>query len=200
MENERRKTILDMLMVTALATLPVACAMEASGDNATQRTQEEVSNIRLTAAQQLALQAEVTGHLNDYGEGTQISINQVSFNDGNTILTLPLPGETSARAVDEPITQGVASACHGNQVGWACLWSDTNFNGSRLEHFNCETVTLGAPFNSSTASIYNNQTTGTQTVILNASGQILNANLAPSRIHDTGVLNRSQARRWRVCG
>jgi hypothetical protein len=79
------------------------------------------------------------------------------------------------------------------------LWSGTNFSGTRLEHFDCETLVLGVPFNTSTASIYNNQTTDTQTLVLNGSGQILNANLAPSRINDTGVLNRSQARRWRVC-
>jgi hypothetical protein len=199
MKNERRKTIIDMLVVTALATLPVACATEASDDKASPGTQDDVSAIRLTAEQQEALQADVTGHLNDYGEGTQIGINQISFDDGNTILTLPLPGETRARAVDEPISQGLASACHSNQVGWACLWSDTNFNGTRIEHLKCETLTLTAPFNSSTASVYNNQTAGTQTIILNASGQILNASVAPTRINDLGVLNRNQARRWRVC-
>ncbi len=217
MKSERRKTILGMLLVTALATLPVACAMEASGDKVPQRTPEaelgdaelgsaraaptgDVSMIRLTAEQQEALQAEVTGHLNDYGKGTQIGINQVSFDEGHTILTLPLPGETKARAVDELITPAAATDCHSNQQGWACLWSGTNFSGTRLEHFNCETLSLGSPFNSSTASIYNNQTTGTQTLLLNGSGQILNANQAPSRINDTGVLNRSQARLWRVCG
>jgi hypothetical protein len=203
-------------MMTALATLPVACAMEASGDKAPQGTPEDelgdaelgsaraaptedVSIIRLTAEQQKALQAEVTGHLNDYGEGTQIGINQVSFHEGHTILTLPLPGETKARAVDEPIRLAAATDCHGNERGWACLWSSTNFNGTRLEHLKCETLILASPFNSSTASIYNNQTTGTQTLVLNGSGQILNASRAPSSINDTGVLNRSQARQWVVC-
>jgi hypothetical protein len=160
----------------------------------------DVSIIRLTAAQQEALQTEVTGHLNDYGKGTQIGINQVSFNEGNTILTLPLPGETKARAVGELISPAAATDCHSNQQGWACLWSGTNFSGTRLEHFNCETLSLGSPFNSSTGSIYNNQTAGTQTLLLDGSSQILNANQAPSRINDTGVLNRSQARLWRVCG
>jgi hypothetical protein len=60
-------------------------------------------------------------------------------------------------------------------------------------------VTLTTPFNSSTASMYNNQTTGTQTLILNGSSEVLNANRAPSTINDLGVLNRSKARFWRVC-
>ena len=216
MRSERRKTILDTLFVTALATLPVACAMEASGDKAPRGTPEDelgvaepvparaaqtgdVSMIRLTAEQQEAFQAEVTGHLNDYGEGTQIGINQISFHEGRTILTLPLPGETRARTVDEAITPAAATDCHGNDRLWACLWSDTNFNGARLEHTKCETLTLASPFNTSTASIYNNQSLNTQTVILNGSRQILNASQAPSRINDTGVLNRGQARFWRVC-
>jgi hypothetical protein len=198
MKSEKRKTILDILVVAALATLPVACAMEASGDKAAPTG--DGSTIQLTAEQQEALRVEVTGHLNDYGEGTQIGINQVSFHGGDIILTLPLPGETKARAVDELITPAAATDCHGNQLGWACLWSDTNFTGSRLEGFNCVTMTLASPFNGNTASIYNNQTTGTQTLVLNGAREILNANLAPSRINDTGVLNRSQARFWRVCG
>jgi hypothetical protein len=200
MKSERCKTMLNMLVGTALATLPVACATEASGDQTTQGAPEEVSTIRLTAAQQEALQSEVIGHLNDYGKGTQIGINQVSFHDGQTILILPLPGEAKARTVDALITPAAATDCHGNQLGWACLWQGTNFTGMRLEHFNCETVVLASPFNGSTGSIYNNQTAGTQTLVLNGSSQILNASQAPSRINDTGVLNRGQARLWRVCG
>ncbi|MEV4246744.1 peptidase inhibitor family I36 protein [Streptosporangium canum] len=82
---------------------------------------------------------------------------------------------------------------------YACLWSDTNFNGTRLAQSQCGTITLGSLFNSSVGSIHNNQTTGTQTLLLNASRQILNASMAPSRINDAGVGTRSYARYWRVC-
>jgi len=116
----------------------------------------DVPVLQLSEAQRQALQAEVTKHLNDYGEGMQIGINQISYDNGRTILTLPLPGETKARAVHEPVAQlGAATDCHNNDRGWACLWSDTNFNGARLEGFDCETRTLRPPFNTSTASIYN---------------------------------------------
>lgn len=213
MKTARYRLLGDMLFVIALATLPVACAMEAKAqdgppenklaDNELEQARAAptgyASMVRLTAEQQQALQAEVISHLNDFGRGTQIGINQISFDAGRTIVVLSLPGEAKVSTADESIGIAAATDCHNNEVGWACLWANTNFTGARIERFDCGTLTLPSPWNSSTASIYNHQTTGTQTIILNGSGQILNASQAPSRINDTGVLNRSQARRWIVC-
>jgi|ERR1041385_5490455 hypothetical protein len=156
----------------------------------------QVPVVNLTAAQKAALQADVTEQLKNYGGGQQIGINQVSYDNGRMVVTLPLPGETRARAINEPVVPLGTANCAFED---ACLWSDTNFNGTKIERFACGTITLAAPFNTSTASIHNNQTTGTQTVIFNASRQILNASLAPSRINDTGVGSRSSARFWTVC-
>ncbi|MET7334954.1 peptidase inhibitor family I36 protein [Nonomuraea sp. NPDC005650] len=156
----------------------------------------DVPEITLTEPEKQALQAEVDKHLKDYGGGKQIGINEIAYDDNRLILTLPLPGEKKARSVNEAITPlGVANC----SFEYACLWSDTNFNGTRIARFDCATVALAAPFNTSVGSIHNNQTTGTQTILLNASRQILNSSMAPSRINDTGVGSRSNARSWTVC-
>lgn len=154
------------------------------------------SQVAYTKSELETLQAEVDKHLNNYGGGKQISINQVSYEDGQMILTLPLPGETKARGLDEPVTPLGTANCAGLS---ACLWSDTNFNGQRISREPCQRITLAAPFNSSVGSIHNNQSNGTQTILFNSSGQILNANMAPSRINDTGVGTRFAARSWQVC-
>jgi hypothetical protein len=174
----------------ATAGIATSAAAEPTGRPA------DVPAVKLTAAQRHTLQAQVTAHLKDYGGGKQISINQVAYDNGRMILTLPLPGEAKARAIDQPMTALGTADCAGRN---ACLWSDTNFNGTQIQREVCTTITLAAPFNSSTGSIHNNQTTGTQTVLMNGSRQILNGTLAPSRVHDTGVGSRSQARFWRVC-
>ncbi|MET8152518.1 hypothetical protein ACIBSW_20475 [Actinoplanes sp. NPDC049668] len=163
------------------AEAPVAVAAPAAG---------------YTAAQKKALQAEVAKHLNDYGRGTQVGVNEISWDGGSTILTLPLPGETKARAASEAVAALGTANC---AFEYACLWSETNFNGSRLSRTVCDTITLAAPYNSSTASIHNNQTSGTESYITNSSRQILNSTLAPSRVNDTGVGSRSAARYWKVC-
>ncbi|PPK63160.1 hypothetical protein V5P93_004096 [Actinokineospora auranticolor] len=148
------------------------------------------------AHSQETLQSQVDKHLHDYGAGKQIGVNQIAFDEGRTILTLPLPGERGARAASEPVSAlGTANCAYA----YACIWSDTNFNGTRLSRTACDLITLAAPFNTSTGSVHNNQTNGTQTVLYNASGQILNANQALSKINDTGVGTRAYARTWRVC-
>jgi len=187
------KRIVAAMAATVFATMGIATS--AAAESSTRAT-AGAPVVKFTAAQQQVLQSEVNSHLKDYGGGKQISVNQVAYDNGAMILTLPLPGETKARAIGEPVTAlGVADCAFTH----ACLWSDTNFNGSRLDRVICATVVLGAPFNSSTGSIHNNQTTGTQTLLLNAGGEILNGNLAPSRVNDTGVGSRSNARSWRVC-
>lgn len=176
-----------------LMTLGVAHAASASS---AAPAKPVLPAVNLTTAQQAALQTQVQKHLNDYGAGQQIGINQISWDAGRTILTLPLPGETKARGVNEAVAALGTANC---SYLYACLWSDTNFNGTRLSRTDCATITLAAPFNTSTASVHNNQSSGTQTLVLNGSHQVLNGTLAPSRANDTGVGSRSNARYWTVC-
>lgn len=183
-----------LTLITSVSLASSAAAVSNAPANA--KAKANIPTVNVTPAQQQALQTEVNTQLKNYGGGTQIGVNQIAYDNGQLILTLPLPGEKKARAVGEPMAPDGVANCGFTH---ACLWSDTNFNGSRLDRVNCDFITLSSPFNSSTASIHNNQTTGTQTVILNSSRQILNASLAPSRINDTGVGSRSNARFWQVC-
>jgi hypothetical protein len=187
------KKLVTAVAIAMLATLGLAGS---AGAVTTDPTTAKVPTLNLSAAQRQELQARVDEALTDLGGGKQIGINQIAYKDGS-VLTLVLPGEVRARTVDRPIPSVLAPDC---PFRWACIWPDTNFRGDRWERTNCELLlNLPARFLTSLASIQNNQTPGTQTVIYNGRGEILNASLAPSRINDTGVLNRSQARRWRVC-
>lgn len=191
MRRMQKKIIVAMGAITFAALALVGSAgVASSGPTA------DVPTVQLTDTQKQELQAQVNEQLKNYGGGKQIGINQISYGNGRMILTLPLPGETKARAIDELITPLGTANC---RFEWACLWSDTNFNGTKLEKFFCDRIVLAFPFSSSTGSIHNNQTSGTQTMILNSSQQILNANLAPSKINDTGVGSRGNARYWQVC-
>jgi hypothetical protein len=89
-----------------------------------------------------------------------------------------------ARTVNEPVPLA-APDCPRT---FACIWPDTNFRGDRHEEdLPCGRIlNLPQRFLTNLASIQNNQTNNTQTVILNGAGQILNASLAPSKINDTG--------------
>jgi hypothetical protein len=183
-------------LATAGLVAGISSASASASDSFTVQASAGVPAVHLTASEKSALQAKVDKQLKNYGGGTQTGINQVSYMNGTLLLTLALPGEKKARAIDEPVTPLGVANCASQ---YACIWTDTNFNGTRLSKFDCGTLTLAAPFNSSLASIHNNQTTGTQTLILNSSHAVLNANMAPSRINDAGVANRSQARFWTVC-
>jgi len=185
-----------VLCMSAAIGIGSASAAPGSKSDAEASTSASAPKLALTAAEQRSLQAEVDQHLKNYGGGKQIGINRISYEAGRMILTLPLPGEKKARAVGEPVAPAGVANC---RFEFACLWADTNFNGAKIERAACETLTLAAPFNSSTASVHNNQTTGTQTRLLNSTRQILNASQAPSRINDTGVLDRSKVRFWVVC-
>jgi hypothetical protein len=183
-------------VMAAVAMLMTVGVANAAGATVLPAAKPDGSTVTLTAAQRQALQTEVQKHLHDYGAGQQIGINQISWDGGRTILTLTLPGERTARAATEAINSFGVANC---PPLYACLWENTNFEGDRLYKTRCETLTLAAPFNSSTASIHNNQTSGTQTLVMNGRREILNANLAPSRVNDTGVGTRSHARYWKVC-
>ncbi len=192
-----RKLHKKLVVAVAIAMFATLGLAGSAGAVTSGPTTAKVPALNLTAAQRQELQARVDEALTDLGGGKQIGINQIAYKDGS-VLTLVLPGEVRARAVGEPIPSPTQTGCPRLH---ACLWPDTNFRGDRHEEdLPCGTIlNLPARFLTSLASIQNNQTTGRQTVIYNGRGEILNASLAPSKINDTGVLNRSQARRWKVC-
>ncbi|MEU4801946.1 peptidase inhibitor family I36 protein [Actinosynnema sp. NPDC023587] len=175
--------------VAALAVLAVLVGTGVAGA-------EPAGGQSYSQAELAALQARVDENLGLYGGGKQIGINQVEYLGGTLLLTLKLPGERSARAVQEPVgTAGVANC----QYQWVCLWTDTHFNGDRLAKYACQTITVPQMFQDNTGSVHNNQTTNTETVLYNSGWSVLNANLAPTRISDTGVNVRWVTRYWKTC-
>jgi hypothetical protein len=108
--------------------------------------------------------------------------------------------QESQAQVDEALTDSSLAAAKCPRL-FVCIWTDTNFRGvPQRKKLPCgKLLRLKKPFTENLASIQNNQTPGRQTVIYNDRKEILNANIAPSKINDTGVLNRSKARFWKVC-
>jgi hypothetical protein len=190
----RRNGLIAAVAVALLTTLGLATSATATSSAPAKPT---VPAVTLTPEQRLELQARVDGYLKDDAGARQISLNQVSYDNGSSIVTVVLPSETKARAINEPITpQGVAD-CPRPQ---ACVWIGTNFNGDRHNSGNrCGPINLPERFLNNVGSMQNNLNPGTQARIFNGSGEILTASLAPSRINDLGVLNRSRVRSYRTC-
>jgi len=193
-----RPRIVVTIMATLLTLLGVVTA-SATGSTPEAQAYGGGPAAGLTAAEEEAMQAVVNEHLKKSVGAKQISINQIAYADGSVIMTLPLPGEQTARAINELMAPSDTPNCAFEHV---CLWTDTNFNGTRIDRVVCNGIkyfVLPAPFNASIGSIHNNQTWGTQTMVLNSTQQVLHANLAPSTIHDTGVGSRHGARFWQIC-
>lgn len=188
-------------IASVVAVLGAAAVTMGASAAATPRV-TAVPTVHLSAAEQKTMQATIDRQLASSIGGKQVGINQISYEGGKLIMTFPLPGEVQARAVNEPVTPLGTANCDSLH---ACLWTDTNFNGTRLGTYhgigyNCGTFDLANyNFASTASSVHNNQSSGTQTVLLNSSRQIENANLAPSRINDLGVSAGNKARYWTVC-
>jgi hypothetical protein len=152
--------------------------------------------VSLSASQQAEMQSKVTAWLHKSVGGRQISVNQIAFDGGTVVVTLPLPGEQQARAVNEAVVPFGTANCAFQHV---CLWTGTHFNGVKVDRVQCGQITIASTGISSMSSMHNNQTTGTASALKNSSGQILNENLAPSSIDDLGVSGVEQATLWKVC-
>ena len=156
--------------------------------------------VKLSSAEAWALQQRVDQQLKNSVDGKQIGPNQVSYYDGTIIVTLVLPGEESARAVNNDF-EVQASLC--TTLGHACIYDLTNFAGDnalRVDKVNCEEINLNSiGWLNRVSAIHNNQTTNTQTLLLDHNRNILNANRAPSKINDLGVESGNDADYWRVC-
>lgn len=156
--------LLTMVGIGAASATPPVSKTEASA---------KAPVVNLTAAEKQAMQAAVDEQLRNSDGGKQVSVNQIAYANGSVVMTLPLPGETKARAIDEPLSPLGVANCPFEHV---CLWSDTNFNGTKIDRVICNGtnyLALPAPFNTSTGSIHNNQTFGTQSMLLNSARQIL---------------------------
>lgn len=155
--------------------------------------------VAMSPAELWQLQQRVDQQLANSEGGKQIGPNTISYYDGNVLVNLVLPGETFARRVNDDF-EVQADLC---AFQWSCIYDNTNFAGDnalRVAKFNCEEINLSSiGWANRVSSIHNNQTSNTETIILNSSRQILNANRAPSKVNDVGVGGANRAIYWRVC-
>jgi hypothetical protein len=76
--------------------------------------------------------SEVTAYAKQYG-GEQISANQIAWQAGKVVMTFPTSGASRALAPGEKVAQGTANC----PSGWSCLYAASNFDGRRLQFFDC---------------------------------------------------------------
>ncbi|MFI7662789.1 hypothetical protein ACIBTW_28320 [Micromonospora parva] len=158
---------------------------------------ESAPAFELSAADKVTMQGLLDAQLKNSVGGKQIGVNQIAYDNGATILTLPLPGERQARTVDGPVLPLGTPNC---EFEYACLYDGTNFDSLMLSRAACGEINLSSlGLANRVSSIHNNQTNNTQTYIMNSSRQILNANRAPSKVNDVGVGGTNRAVYWRVC-
>ncbi|WP_344468463.1 hypothetical protein [Kitasatospora kazusensis] len=109
---------------------------------------------RLTATQAKTLQAQIDSQLKKTPGGTQVSANEISWQNGNIIMSFPLPSqrtapETSPKLVSTAKGNGVSprgtGTCYdsgtcqyqkcpyGFHDQWYCLYQDGDYGGRRLQ-------------------------------------------------------------------
>jgi hypothetical protein len=155
----------------------------------------------MAQADTAGVQKQVDNVLAKSPGGKQISANQVAWNDGKVVLTIPLAGERSARAAGEPVTTLGTANC---PYTWTCLYEHANFDGRRLQFSACGYIQdLGAyGFSDMATSWHNNQTPGTRTWVYNWTGswtQIWVEGGAPSKSTNVGAGNNDRADGIRAC-
>ncbi|QFU90108.1 peptidase inhibitor family I36 protein [Amycolatopsis sp. YIM 10] len=113
------------------------------------------------SAADTSLQSEITRALERTPGGVQISANQVAWQNGKVVLTIPLPGEKFARGAAEPVSALGTRNC---EYTWVCLYDGKDYEGRRLQFSDCnEFNDLSSwDFNDKMTSWHNNQTSGTK--------------------------------------
>lgn len=111
---------------------------------------------------------EIAQVLSEHPGGVQINEDQIAWNDGTVVLTIPFSAQSQpqdATAVDNSgITVDAASDC---PAGWFCLWQDANFMNRRVQFqgTGCQNLT-DFGFND-LASSWFNRNSGNYRVYLN---------------------------------
>ncbi|WP_340537586.1 hypothetical protein [Nocardioides sp. GXZ039] len=96
---------------------------EQEGDDSIVQLRRQIEENSLTPAQAQALQARVSRVIARTG-GTQVAINQVVWNGGDTLI--PLPGEQRARELGRQARAGTVHGCHYYQF---CTYGHRDYSG-----------------------------------------------------------------------
>jgi hypothetical protein len=159
----------------------------------------DVQVVQLSPAEAWQLQQRMEQQLKNSVGGKQTGPNTVSYYDGSIIVTLVLPGETVARPLNNDF-EVQASLCAAQNV---CIYDFTNFTGdnaTRVQKFACQEIRLiDLGFLNRVSAVHNNQTTNTQTILLDDRRHVVNANRAPSKINDLGDDAGNNADWWITC-
>lgn len=153
----------------------------------------------LSKSEVAALQKQMDQQMALTPGGKQIGVNQVAWRDGKAVMTWPLPGETKARAVNEPAAALGSPNC---SYLWTCLYEHDQWNGRRLTWSDCNFEQLSNwGFQDQATSWHNNQSRGTVTRVYNwvGSWQQLWASTAPSSSSNVGSWANDKADAIRVC-
>ncbi|MFD9334160.1 peptidase inhibitor family I36 protein [Streptomyces sp. NPDC060028] len=154
----------------------------------------------LSGSEVAGLQKQIDEQLAQTPGGKRIGLNQAAWRDGKAVMTWPLPGETKARAVNEPSAALGSPNC---SYGWTCLYEHANYDGRRLTWSDCNFENLATwGFNDKATSWHNNQTNGTITTVYNWTGSYweqLWASTAPSASSNVGSWANDRADGLWVC-
>lgn len=128
------------------------------------------------------------------------AVNQLSWHGGDVVLTLPLPGETKARALGGARVAAKAAGC---SYGYVCLFSSPGYTGARLSFTKCALRNLSKyGWTNRTSSWKNNQSKSTYSVLEYWTGKyrrVLMSTNAPSSVTYIGSPSDDRADYLRVC-
>ncbi|WP_328989377.1 peptidase inhibitor family I36 protein [Kribbella sp. NBC_01245] len=118
----------------------------------------------LATAQRIQLQRQVDDLLAKSPTGKQVGPNQVAWRGGKVTVTIPLPGEKTARAAGEAMAPAGTPNC---SYYWTCFYEHADFGGRRLTWSDCGGLHdfQNWDFDNMTSSWHNNQSGGATTTV-----------------------------------
>jgi hypothetical protein len=150
---------LSVLVAAVLALTGMGGVAGAAGDSSAHHAPfaAQARSLGLTSAEADRLQARVDREVRHTG-GTQVAANEVRYDGGATVLTLP--GERIARPLTTDRSSSARPTAHRCPYYYFCWYDGRDYTGSMHLTKTCN-VYYKVP-QASIASYYNNQTTGTQ--------------------------------------
>jgi hypothetical protein len=147
------RTLKASLLATAAAAATTLCLLGASPANAApmgeqpsaaSSADDPFARFALNAAQAKTLQAQIDKQIAAVG-GKQISLNEIAYDGGATIMTFSIPGRPGSPASSKaaaPMADGNTKGCpYGDVKKWTCLYEfpswNENSNGRRLQFSAC---------------------------------------------------------------
>ncbi|GIG69230.1 peptidase inhibitor family I36 protein [Phytomonospora endophytica] len=109
-----------------------------------------------------SVQAQIDALLAQHPDGKQINDNEIAWENGAVVLTIPAAGQPTAYGPGEKAVPMGTPNC---SYYWTCLYEHANYDGRRLRFSSCGYIQDlgGYGFNDQTTSWHNNQSGGART-------------------------------------